>query len=140
MDVLPATFVSACSRAIIGSAVLPAITGLLNSVCYAVRVHKKDGSWLNGTPRKFMSQILLGAAALCWAMWLNRNDMIFNNAKPNTFMQLIFRATFWIRAWSQLDKSEQAKETFKKGCRLLKTLIMEVFTKFGWRFSNRIST
>jgi hypothetical protein len=28
----------------------------------------------------------------------------------------------------------------KKGCRLLKTVIMEVFMKFGWKFTNRITT
>jgi hypothetical protein len=41
---------------------------------------------LYGIPRKFMNRILLGAAALCWAIWLNRNDMVFNNVKSNTFM------------------------------------------------------
>jgi hypothetical protein len=52
------------------------------------------GAWLDGIPRKLMNQILLGAAALCWAIWLNRNDMLFNNAKSNTFMQVIFRSTY----------------------------------------------
>jgi hypothetical protein len=44
--------------------------------------------------KKLMNQILLGAAALCWVIWLNINDMCFNNVKPNTFMLIIFRATY----------------------------------------------
>jgi hypothetical protein len=52
------------------------------------------GPWLDGIPQKLMNQILLGAAGLCWAIWLNRNDMMFNNIKSNTFMQIIFRTTY----------------------------------------------
>jgi hypothetical protein len=55
-------------------------------------------------------------------------------------MQVIFRSTYWIRAWSQLDKSEEARQTLKRGCRRLETMIMKVFAKFGWKFTNRITT
>jgi hypothetical protein len=98
------------------------------------------GAWLDGIPRKLMNRILLEAAALCWAIWLNKNDMIFNNVKSNTFMQVIFRSIYWIRTWSQLHKTEEAREMLKRGCWLLETMIMEVFVKFGWKFTNRITT
>jgi hypothetical protein len=81
-----------------------------------------------------MNQILLGAAALCWAIWLNRNDMVFNNVKSNTFIKVIFSTTYWIRTWLLLHKSEEAREMLKKkkkGYNLLETVIMEVFVKFG---------
>jgi hypothetical protein len=64
-----------------------------------------------------MNQILLGVVALCWTIWLNRNDMVFHNVKSNTFM-LVY-------------KTEEAREILKKMCRLLETVIMEVFAKFG---------
>ena len=48
------------------------------------------GSWLYGLSLKLRNQILLGAVALCWSIWLNRNDTIFNKAKPNTSMQVFF--------------------------------------------------
>jgi hypothetical protein len=54
------------------------------------------GSWLDGIPPKLMNQILLGSTTLCWAIWLNRNDMVFNNVKSKTFMHIIFRTTCWI--------------------------------------------
>jgi hypothetical protein len=64
--------------------------------------------------------------------------MVFNNVKSNTFMQIIFRTIYWIHTW--LHKAEEAREMLKKGCRLLKTVIMEVFMKFGWKFTNKITT
>ena len=44
------------------------------------------GSWLYGLRPKLNNQILLGAPTLCWAIWLNKNDMIFNKAKSNIFI------------------------------------------------------
>jgi hypothetical protein len=35
--------------------------------------------WLNEITKKLMYKIMVGASALCWAIWLSRNDMIFNN-------------------------------------------------------------
>jgi hypothetical protein len=55
--------------------------------------------WLNGINKKLMYKILVGASALCWAFWLSRNDMIFNNTRVVTPMQVIFWGTHWIRFW-----------------------------------------
>jgi len=41
---------------------------------------------LNGVSPKLKNKNLLGAAVLCWAIWLNRNDMVFENAKSNSFL------------------------------------------------------
>ena len=92
-------------------------------------------SRLHGLSLKLRNQILLGAAALCWSIWLNKNDMVFNKAKPYTSMQVIFRTTYWIRQWSMLHKEEE-RPLFFEGCR--ETLITAVFTKFGWNFMNHI--
>jgi hypothetical protein len=86
---------------------------------------------------KLKNKILLGAAALCWAIWLNRNDMVFNKANSNTFVQVIFRATYWIRQWSMLHREED-RPLFKMGCGSWESLILAVFAKFGWRTRNRI--
>ena len=36
------------------------------------------GNWLNGIPKLLKSQLLVGASALCWSIWLCRNDAVFN--------------------------------------------------------------
>jgi hypothetical protein len=97
------------------------------------------GSWLIGIRPRLREHICVGLTVLCWAIWLNRNDMVFNRSKSNTFMQVIFRATYWTRTWSLLFKDEEAKANLKYACRLLETVVMEVFAKFGWKFSNRIA-
>jgi hypothetical protein len=35
-------------------------------------------SWFHGLRPKLKNQILLGVVALCWVIWLNKNDMVFN--------------------------------------------------------------
>ena len=94
-------------------------------------------SQLHGLSLKLIYQILLGAAALCWSIWLNKNDMVFNEAKSNTFIHVIFRASFWIKQLSVLHREEE-RPLFKKGCRSWKTLILAIFVKFGWNFRNQI--
>jgi hypothetical protein len=46
--------------------------------------------WLNGIKKKLMYKIMVGASALCWAIWLSRNEMVFNNTRVVTPMQVIF--------------------------------------------------
>jgi hypothetical protein len=58
--------------------------------------------------------------------------MVFNRVKSNTVVQVIFRATFWTRTWSLLCKDAAAKDNLKRACRVLESVIMEVFAKFGW--------
>jgi hypothetical protein len=52
----------------------------------------------------------VGVAALCWAIWRCRNDVIFNELKTNSIMQVIFRGAYWLRSWSQFRRDEQAKD------------------------------
>lgn len=91
------------------------------------------GSWLRGFPPKLRKQVLVGMVALCWAIWLNRNDAVFCRKFPNSYLQVIFRGTFWARHWSQLSK-EEAKDSITKKCRRLESVIMELFAKHGWNF------
>jgi len=63
---------------------------------------------------------------LSWVIWLNRNDVVFNKAKSNTSMQVIFRATFLIRQRSMMNKEEE-RPLFKEGCRRWETFIMAIY-------------
>ena len=81
------------------------------------------GSWLHGLTLKLRNQIFMWAAALCWSIWLNRNNMVFNKAKPNTSMQVIFRTMYWIRQWSMLHNKEE-RPLFFEGCKRWEMLII----------------
>lgn len=97
------------------------------------------GSWLTNFPPKLRKQILVGVAAICWALWLSRNDVVFLRSKPNSFLQVLFRGTYWIKSWSILSKEEE-RSSLKKGCQKLEITSMEVFSKAGWNFRNRIKS
>lgn len=94
------------------------------------------GSWVRGFPRKIRNQMIIGAAALCWAMWLNRNDVLFKSTITNSFLQVIFRGTYWTRTWAVLSKEEEKNEM--KNCNRLEGTALEFFNKFGWNFRRRI--
>ena len=46
---------------------------------------------------KKRKQMLVGAAAICWALWSSRNDAVFSQKFPNSYLQVIFRETHWTR-------------------------------------------
>ena len=50
------------------------------------------GSWLNGIPKEYKPLVLLGAAALCWSVWLCRNVVVFDN-KKYLLLQVIYSTT-----------------------------------------------
>jgi hypothetical protein len=47
--------------------------------------------WLDGINRKLKYKILVGVNAICWVIWLTRNDIIFDKAAAPSYLQVIFR-------------------------------------------------
>jgi hypothetical protein len=65
-------------------------------------------------------------------IWLSRNDMVFNNTRAITPMQVIFRVTHWIRFWALLQKEDERPHVIQ-GCRVFETTSMEIFATNGGR-------
>jgi hypothetical protein len=55
------------------------------------------GTWLNQFGEKLKRQALVGASVFCWAIWLSRNDVIFNKSPIKSFIQVLYRGTHWLR-------------------------------------------
>ena len=49
------------------------------------RMSNMFGSWLNKVPKDFKPLVFVGAAALCWSVWLCRNGVVFVNKQPSFF-------------------------------------------------------
>ena len=81
--------------------------------------------------------ILVGVAALFWAIWLCRNDLVFKKTETISFLQALFRGTYWLRFWRLLQK-EETREDIKLVCQNLEVVAMELFAKKGWRFNHRL--
>ena len=96
------------------------------------------GNWLRGVGTKLKRQLLVGAYALCWAIWLSRNDVVFDKSQTKTYMQVLYRDTHWLRFCAQLQRRDEDKEALQKACQTMEVLVMQFFANHGWRFSNRI--
>jgi hypothetical protein len=55
------------------------------------------GPWLISFSNKQRNQVLIGVAAFCWALWLCRNEIVFQRSKCVSILQVMFRGAFWIR-------------------------------------------
>lgn len=69
-------------------------------------IHTLFGTSLNGVDTNSARHIRIGICALLWAIWNCRNDMVFNRQNHTIFLQVIYRATAWIRMWSLLTPAE----------------------------------
>ncbi|GJN23998.1 hypothetical protein PR202_gb11702 [Eleusine coracana subsp. coracana] len=52
-------------------------------------------------------------------------------------MQVLFRATHWLRSWRLLQK-EKHKDTISKVCQMMEIVTMGVFSKNGWSWRHRL--
>ena len=95
------------------------------------------GNWLRGVQPKLKTQVFVGVAALCWAVWLCRNDVVFNGSNTNFLLQVIFRGTFWARQWSSLLKEEDGQRV-KDGCMILEKRVSSFFAMRGWNLRRRL--
>jgi hypothetical protein len=43
------------------------------------------GPWLESFVHKQRKLVLLGPAAFCWALWLSRNEVVFQRSRPSSF-------------------------------------------------------
>lgn len=95
------------------------------------------GLWLRSFSNKQRNLVLIGVAAFCWALWISRNEIVFQRSKSKSILQVIFRGMFWTRRWSILSK-EEGRIILKGGCRLLETMALEDINKSGWNALKRI--
>ena len=77
--------------------------------------------WLVGIDKKTKKLILVEASAICWALWLGRNDMVLIKAPSKSYMQVLFRATYWLWYWAQLQRCDEDINLTNDACRKLET-------------------
>ena len=66
-------------------------------------VAHRFGGWSKLGQQKHNLLLLTGATALGWVIWLTRNDLVFNKCQLKTFLQVLFRVTYWLRFWAPLQ-------------------------------------
>ena len=56
-----------------------------------VNIELLFNNWSKQGGHKHNILLLTGAVAICWSIWLTKNDTVFNNCRPKTFLQVLFR-------------------------------------------------
>ena len=95
------------------------------------------GNWLSNFNNNERRVVLVGAAALCWAIWRCRTDIIFKKTKYSSFMQTVFRGAYWLRLWAQLQHKDMIKVMFRKTSLALEVVALEI-ANHVWKHNLRI--
>jgi hypothetical protein len=53
--------------------------------------------WSKVGNKKYNTLLLTAATVLLWAIWLTRNEVVFDKYKSKSFLQVLFRGTLWLR-------------------------------------------
>ena len=89
------------------------------------------GSWLNGIDKVTKACIRIGVAAVLWAVWNCRNDIVFNKTTYIHYLQVIHKALYWINSWSFLLPVDQ-RGHMDVGCTRMITVVRAIFSPAGW--------
>jgi hypothetical protein len=54
------------------------------------------GPWLRSFSKRQRNLVMVGMAALCWAIWISRNDIVFHKSRYLSVLQVMFRGTHWM--------------------------------------------
>jgi hypothetical protein len=100
-------------------------------------MHTLFGTWLNGVDNHLAKHIRIGICALFWAIWNTRNDLIFNGTQFTNFLQVIYKATTWIRMWSSLTHAD-FRELLVIGCNRWEMVARAIYSRFGWKANNKL--
>jgi len=66
--------------------------------------------WSKSVGNKHNSLLLTAASALCWAVWITRNEVVFDKCKPKFFLQVLFRGTHCLRQWARLQRCDVQRD------------------------------
>ena len=84
-------------------------------------------------------EILFGLGSLLSTGLFGAVEMIlfFNKIKVDSILHVIFRGTYWLRFWSQLQRDEQAKNTLSSLRKNIEMIALEL-ANGGWKHIYRL--
>jgi hypothetical protein len=89
-------------------------------------------NWLKLGNKKYNTLLLTAATTLLWAIWLTRNEIVFNKCKPKSLLQVLFRGTHWLCQWASLQRHEDLKDQLISAAKHLETSALAFFGSNGW--------
>ena len=92
--------------------------------------------WSKMASNDHNSLLLTAASALCWAVWITRNEVVFDKCRPKSLLQLLFRGTHWLRQWARLQRCDDRRDQLILAGQHLEMSALHFFGSNGW-LSNR---
>jgi hypothetical protein len=89
-------------------------------------------NWSKSGDTTHNSLLLTAASALCWTIWLTRNEVVFDKCRPKTFLQVLFRGTHWLRQWAELQRHDDLRKKLTLIGQHLETSALHFFSSNGW--------
>ena len=71
--------------------------------------------------------LLTGAAAFYWEIWLARDEVVFDECQPKTFMQVLFGGTYWLWQQVQLQLNDVIEKMMIQACKSLEISALYFF-------------
>ena len=102
-----------------------------------VTISNMFGDWLVGVDKKTNAHIRIGVCAFLWTIWNCRNDIVFNKTGVVHFLQVVYKASYWINLWSLLLPLEQ-RALMDSGCTRLMTVVRAIFNRAGWHHARKL--
>jgi hypothetical protein len=88
--------------------------------------------WSKKGNKKENSLLLTAASALCWAVWITRNEVVFDKCRPKSFLQVLFRGTHWLRQWANLQRHDDLQDQLVSAGQHLESSALHFFGSNGW--------
>jgi len=88
--------------------------------------------WSKLGTKKYNSLLLTTAAALLWAIWITRNEVVFDKCRPKSLLQVLFRGTHWLCQWASLQRHDDLKDQLISAAQHLETSALHFFSSIGW--------
>ena len=95
-------------------------------------IHDLFVNWSKAGGNIHNSLLLTAASALCWTIWLTRNEVVFDKCRPKTFLQVLFRGTHWLRQWARLQRRNDLRDQLILIGQHLETSALHFFNSNGW--------
>ncbi len=96
------------------------------------------GDWLKKLDKNMKDLVMVGMAAIIWAIWKSRNKACFEKVYPKDPTDVIFLACHWVDSWALLQKEEASRRRLLLGSRLIRQSVTEVYnSQFGWRINTK---
>jgi hypothetical protein len=94
--------------------------------------------WSKLASKKYNALLLTAASALCCAIWITRNEVVFDKCRSKSFLRVFFRGTHWLRQWANYS---DLREQLTQAGQHLEISALHFFGSNGsyWSFSQNFT-